>query len=169
MSLLNSDPIYLIKTFNNLSIDFFDFIISVSKNLQNCDPKLVTEFNHYKILYQTALKADAKLPIEHFCAEIIVTRPDQEIAYKQYIYNGDDDYFLGINVKDNVQINVSDEYALINPGKLKKIWVLVSDNIKQEIKNKLINLTFVADQYYTTFLISACNSMEQSIERTNAI
>jgi hypothetical protein len=138
-----TDLVSVIKDFNNKTIDFFNYLIQISsKVIKNKD--LTNKITNYKRMYELSYKVNASFPLDHFCEAIL--------PYNREIYSRSDDYFLNKNMND-IKITVNNEFSMISPNEIKDIWLqLNNDEIKNNIRTKLINLTNCAELYFRAYL-----------------
>lgn len=131
----------IINLFNQNAIDFFNMAIETSQNLG-----LEKEFGFgaYKTLFTSALKINAKLPIDKFTIIILEHAPD--------IYDENEKYFLEMSIPDG-EVKVSNAFSIIKSTEFKKLWMVLDQKYKEIVKEHIISLTTYAHAYFYKLII----------------
>lgn len=132
----------IILSFNQTALDFFNFAINGTKRLNR---EREFGFSGYLSLFQTAIKANIGVPIDKFTILILEYAPD--------IYSVNEKFFLNMDIPD-IKIDVSDkkkndnEFNMIQSEEFKKLWLVLSQEDKDAVKEKIILLTTYAHAYF---------------------
>ncbi|AVL93750.1 hypothetical protein mvi_390 [Megavirus vitis] len=127
--------VQIIKLFNQDATDLFAEMSRIIKLLQKENECKV---DSYKFLFETAIKINAKLPIDKFTLIIL--------EYAAEIYGGDENVFLDMPIPD-AKINVGNEFGLIRSEMFKSLWRILDRENKDIIKDKITSLTTYAHAY----------------------
>lgn len=125
----------IIQSFNQQSLDMFQTLIEITTKLLL---EKEYQFVGYKALFDTAVKTNAKLPLDKFTLLILEFAAD--------IYAEKEDCFLKMSIPDK-EVNVGNEFGLIRSEKFKKLWITLVDEDKSRLKNDIILLTAYAHTF----------------------
>ena len=127
--------------FNQAALDFFNLAISITHK-----KKLNNEYNFsgYMKLFETALKINVDLPIDRFTMIILEFAPD--------IYNENEKIFLDMEIPDG-KINVGNEFDIIRSKEFQKLWKILNQTEKEDVKEKIVSLTTYAHIFFYRLLI----------------
>jgi hypothetical protein len=133
----------IIRNFNQFTIDLFNLIYEITNA---AGVEKYVKIKSYKVLLESALKVNVKLPIESFTWFIL------EFAPK--IYSEDEDYFLEKQY-DHDKVEVGNEFSFINSNSFKEMWKTLDDENKKKIKNAFLMTTTYAHAYfYKTIMVN---------------
>lgn len=137
----------IISQFNQAAQDFFNTTISVTKRMGTS-----REYGGeaYLTMFQSAIKMDAKMPIDKFTLTVLEYAPE--------IYAEDEDMFLNMDIPDGDLKQMGapaadNEFSLIRSEKFKKLWKILSVADKEQIKANLILLTTFAHTFFIYSLL----------------
>ena len=133
----------IIQSFNQQAHDLFSLVITITKKFNK-----EREYNvsGYKVLFENALKMNAKLPLDKFTLLIL--------EFASEIYAENENCFLEMSIPDK-KVNVGNEFGLIRSEMFKKLWVIVGQTDKNNLKENIIVLTTYAHAHlYKTLLAS---------------
>lgn len=134
---MNSSEI--ISNFNQRSLDFFNDVITITKNRNKLKESGFEVYLHF--LHQ-AIKADAKMPIDQFSMVVL--------EFASAIYDQDENLFLDMHIADS-QIEGqfgNNEFSIIKSEKFKNLWRELNQDEKKVIKDHMIDLTISAHAYF---------------------
>ena len=138
----NMSEAEIIQNFNQNASDSFNKMIEITTRLQK-----EKEYNMkgYKVLFDRALKINAKLPVDQFTLIIL--------EYAAEIYAEEEDCFLNMTIPD-VKLNVNNQFGFIRSEMFKKLWRVLGNQDKEDLKERIILLTSYAHAYlYKTLLL----------------
>lgn len=135
----------IIQLFNQESLDMFALCIYIS---QKMGKENEIKIGGYKNLFDHAVSFNKKLPLDQFTLSILEFAAD--------IYDENEKAFLGKEYKD-VELKVGNEYSFIRSDVFKKLWMILSEKDKSDIKEKLISVTTYAHAYLYKVLLQKKN------------
>lgn len=135
----------IIVLFNQTALDFFTFAINGTKRLNR---EREFGFAGYLSLYQSAIKANIGVPIDKFTILILEFAPD--------IYSVNEKFFLDMEIPDikidtstdQSKKNTDNEFNMIQSKEFKKLWLVLSQSDKDQVKEKIQSLTTYAHAYF---------------------
>ena len=131
----------IIQSFNQQSLDMFTIMIEITKRM-GCEDKY--KVTGYKVLFDNALKINAKLPVDKFTLIIL--------EYAAEIYDEKEDCFLTMPIPD-ANVNVGNGFGIIRSEMFKNLWKQLGPTDKNLLKDNIILLTTFAHVYlYKTLL-----------------
>jgi len=138
----NSD---IIQTFNQETCDLFEILINFINAMG-----ISRECNilGHKIIFENALKINIGLPIEQFTFIVLQFAPE--------IYDEKEKFFLEMNIP-NQKVQNGNEFSLINSAAFKKLWLLLNEDSKQELKDKIILMTTYAHAYFYKVIMKSAS------------
>lgn len=132
----SSDLIEIVKTFNQLSSEFFNLLIIFGKQL---DVEKTFGFKAYSMLFETALKINTNLPIDRFCMIIL--------EFADMIYEENEDFFIDLKIKD-YDFEAGNSYNIIRSDKFKQLWKMLNKEDQRKCKDLTLLLTTYAHAYF---------------------
>jgi signal transduction histidine kinase len=123
----------IVNSFNQAARDLFAILLEVSR-----DNRIDYGMNGYKFMFDSAIKMNARLPLDKFTLVILKHAPE--------IYDEDEKNFLSMTVPD-ASVSVGGGFELIKSTSFKNLWLSATDEHKATIKRRVITLTYYAQAY----------------------
>ena len=132
----------IISLFNQAALDFFNTVLTITKTLGN---GVDNEIKGHMQLFQSALKYNINLPIDHFAGTILI--------FASEIYAEKEDFFLNMYIPDQeidfAGLNTNNGgLGVIESEKFKKLWKEGDNKHKELLKDKIITLTSLCHAYF---------------------
>lgn len=138
----------IIQSFNQQAQDMFASVLYMTKKV-NKDKEY--NFSGYKVLFDTAIKHNNKLPIDKFTLIIL--------EFAAEIYAGEEDCFLKMSIPDK-EVKVGNEFGMIRSESFKILWKLLGRSDKKKLKDQIQSLTTFSHAYlYKTITKMASQNM----------
>lgn len=135
----------IIQSFNQQSLVLFNLMSSISKRIGK---EREVGASEYKLLFDKAIKINAKLPIDKYTLIILEYAPE--------IYAEDEDCFLKMTIPDT-DVSVGNAYGLIRSKMFQTLWKGLCQEDRKKLRECFILLTTYAHVYLYKNLIKKLN------------
>ncbi|BCS83074.1 hypothetical protein QLL95_gp1049 [Cotonvirus japonicus] len=138
----STNELDLIVMFNNKAVDLFNILATLSKKA-GMDKKY--NISYYRSLFDRAIKANCKLPVDKFTLLILEYAPE--------IYEQNEDCFLDMKMPDK-KVSLGNEFSIIRTEEFKELWKTLNHETKQNVGEEVLQLTTYAHAYFYKSLLS---------------
>lgn len=126
----------IIQAFNQVAIDLF---VMVEKIILDIKKDKEYKLDSYRILFDNAIRINNRLPIDKFTLIVLEYAPE--------IYSKDENCFLKMSIPDK-NISIGNTFGFIRSEMFKNLWIILPNNHKKVIIEKVISLTTYAHAYF---------------------
>lgn len=138
----------IIELFNQQAQDLFNILNTLVKKYTTSKNEKEYNMTGYKFLFETALKANIRWPVDKFTLIIL--------EFASEIYAENEDVFLNMSIP-NTKVSIGNEFGLIRSEAFKKLWIILNKHDKDILKENVILLTTYAHSYLYKTVMSKSN------------
>lgn len=127
----------IIQLFNQKAYDLFDNLLMITNSI---NPNNDYKISSYRYLLDTAIKTNAKVPIDQFALAVLDIAPE--------IYDENEEFILNMQIKDLQVEKQTNEFDIIKSDKFKNIWRKLSSDNRKILKDIIMMLTVYSHAYF---------------------
>jgi hypothetical protein len=131
----------IIQSFNQQSLVLFNLMTTISKRIGK---EREVGAAGYKLLFDKAIKINAKLPIDKYTLIILEYAPE--------IYAEDENCFLKMSIPDT-NVTIGNAYGLIRSKMFQTLWKELGQEDRKKLRECFILLTTYAHVYFYKSLL----------------